>query len=182
MQGIFGGTENTRTSHNVNPHKKITHTINNKHLPKKEKDIHVVLVHALWCGHCKALMPEWKKMTKQVKRDRKLDAKCKVVTIEMNQQDAELPKYKEMIGNKDIDIPGYPTIFFVKNGMLNDYTGGRNSAELVDWIRNSANKKDMTVGGNDYGKMSGGQKTRRRRRTQKCSTCKSGFLFNLFGK
>lgn len=190
MQGTIGGKDQKNKKNHIQKHNKNIISRHNgktlKTLPKKEKDIHVVLVHALWCGHCKALMPEWKNMKKKVKTDRELDAKCKVVTIEMNQQEAELPKYKEMIGNKEIEVPGYPTIFLIKNGMLHDYTGERNSGELVEWIRNSANNKDVLIhqghGDETKQKIMGGRKTRRTRRKSSCSTCKSGFLFNLFGK
>uniref|UniRef100_A0A6C0JGJ3 Thioredoxin domain-containing protein n=1 Tax=viral metagenome TaxID=1070528 RepID=A0A6C0JGJ3_9ZZZZ len=197
MLGIFGGKEKhdvsikTRRSSRSNRNQNKRHTVNNKHIPKKEKDIHVVLVHAHWCGHCKALMPEWKKMEKQVKHDHLLDAKCRVVTIEMSNQETELPKYKQMIGNKEIEVAGYPTIFLIKRGTLYDYTGGRTSPELVEWVRNSANDQDIAAQGQGYKKreklhnffkMMGGRKTRRRQRTNKCSTCKSGFFFNLFSK
>lgn len=205
MLGILGGKEkhkenhnqttNTRRSVRNNTNQNKRHTISNKHFSKKEKDIHVVLVHANWCGHCKVLMPEWKKMEKQVKRDHQLDAKCEIVKIEMSKQESELPKYKKMIGNKEIEVPGYPTIFLIKKGMLHDYSGGRTSPELVEWVRKSANDQDIVVEGKGYERpneqrdkmnrffqMMGGRKTRRRRRKNGCSSCKSGIFFNLFGE
>lgn len=73
----------------------------------------LVLFHAKWCGHCKKMMPEWKKFKSQ--------NKSKVLAIDVDSENKEvMNKYK---------VQGFPTIKYFSNGHANggaqDYTGPR---------------------------------------------------------
>jgi thiol-disulfide isomerase/thioredoxin len=151
------------------------HTQKNRHIAPN-KDVHAVVVYAKWCGHCKALMPEWDKMKKIVRADRELNKKCNIDKIESANVDYNIEKYKKLIGNNDIPVAGYPTIFQIKNGNLRQYTGGRTAEELVQWVRESANGEAPV---NNL--HLGGKKSRRKRRKHSsCKSCKSGRLFSLW--
>uniref|UniRef100_A0A8R1Y528 Protein disulfide-isomerase n=1 Tax=Onchocerca volvulus TaxID=6282 RepID=A0A8R1Y528_ONCVO len=78
----------------------------------------LVKFYAPWCGHCKALAPEYAKAAKKLKVPlAKVDA-----TIETNLA-------------KTYNIEGFPTLKFWQNGKDPvDYDGGRESDEIVKWI------------------------------------------------
>ncbi|VDO24938.1 unnamed protein product [Onchocerca flexuosa] len=81
----------------------------------------LVKFYAPWCGHCKALAPEYAKAAKKVKVPlAKVDA-----TIETNLAKTCF----------SYNIEGFPTLKFWQNGEDPiDYDGGRESDEIVKWI------------------------------------------------
>ena len=134
-----------------------------------KKALYVILIHSNGCGYCEQLMPEWNKMEGIVNGDNTLNEKCDVVKIERADMDNEMPRYKEMIGNREIPVVGYPTIVSIKDGNLHDYNGDRTAEALVNWIKGLAHQKQL-----------GGKKSRRKRRKHSaCKSCKSGRFFSL---
>ena len=83
----------------------------------------LVLFHADWCGHCKKMMPEWKKFKSQ--------NKLNVLPIDVESENKE-------IMNKH-GINGFPTIKFFPNGHANggaqDYTGPRTTKGFHDFVK-----------------------------------------------
>lgn len=104
----------------------------------KNKVIVVGKVYANWCGHCKSLKPEWKKMKTRVYS--KL-GKNKVVfeEIEENQMATKLPRLKNNHG-VDINVNGFPTVFKVENGKVDYYGGNRNADAMAEWYLNGGGK------------------------------------------
>ncbi|XP_063691371.1 protein disulfide-isomerase A6 homolog [Bolinopsis microptera] len=116
--------------------------------------IWVVEFYAPWCGHCKALTPEWKKAGKALKGIVQIGA-------------ADVDQHKEL-GSK-FGIQGFPTIkiFAGNKNKPVDYKGPRTAAgviqealRLATVLANDrlAGKGDSSSGGKSGGKSGGNKK------------------------
>eukprot|EP00899_Mesostigma_viride_P029416 jgi/Mesvir1/965/Mv17517-RA.1 len=82
----------------------------------------LVEFYAPWCGHCKALEPEFKAAA--------------AIAAEMDppiifgKVDATV---EEELA-KEHNVEGYPTIVFFSNGKPSQYTGGRTSKDMLEWL------------------------------------------------
>ena len=72
----------------------------------------LVYLDAPWCGHCKALAPEYEKAATQLLED---GSEIKLGKVDATEE-------SELAG--DFGVRGYPTIKFFKNGEATDYGGG----------------------------------------------------------
>jgi len=157
--------------------KRTNHANHTNHTNKHtKKPVIVGLVYADWCGHCQQLEPEWKKMKQNILNS-ELSKECEIVDIESKTVDKKLPKYAKMTKEKNIPVEGYPTIFLIKNGMLEKYVGQREANALETWVAGAVN-----------GNMNGGRRlshTRKHRKSLKhsmkskreCKSCKSMNIF-----
>jgi thiol-disulfide isomerase/thioredoxin len=128
-------------------------------------------IHANWCGHCKSLVPEWKKMKNAVNKS-DLAKKYTFEEIESASQD---PKIK-FINNNHLKNSatklslqgGYPTLFKIKDGKLSYYKGPRRAADMTNWYTNHAVKvvSDEKVPQKMFGFFSGGKRRNRTRKTR----------------
>jgi protein disulfide-isomerase A1 len=83
----------------------------------------LVEFYAPWCGHCKALAPEYEKAA-QVLQDH-----TPAVTFAKVDATAE-----EELGTR-FRVRGFPTLKFFKHGREYDYAGGRTEGTIVEWVK-----------------------------------------------
>ena len=85
-------------------------------------EVLLVKFYAPWCGHCKAMAPEWGKAAKALKA-----AKSKVTL-------AKLDATVAIEAAESAKVNAFPTIKIFRKGNASDYTGGRTEAEIVEWV------------------------------------------------
>jgi thiol-disulfide isomerase/thioredoxin len=107
-----------------------------------------IIVKAEWCGHCKKLIPELKKLHDKIKEE-KIDANI------MKIDETVMPKLEsDYLKN----VVGYPTIRFLNNGNVKDYDGEHKADAMLDFCM-----KQLKLDN----KISGGRKLRKSRKVRK---------------
>lgn len=96
--------------------------------PIKGKPVNgMVLFYAPWCGHCKAVAPEWKKAAQT-------SAFCDFYAFNCEKQKGHFMKIKEDIPDL---IQGFPTIIYYKNGSPEQgYDNPRSASSLIEFCMN----------------------------------------------
>lgn len=91
--------------------------------------------YAPWCGHCKTLTPEWKKLAASVKSTSALRNQVAIAKV-----NADLnSKLRE-----SLNIKGFPTILFFPRGLVPSasgneykrYDGERTAFAMKQWLQN----------------------------------------------
>jgi len=93
-------------------------------------------IYANWCGHCKAMEHDWKRLEKKMRH-------LKCVNIESEEKDHKIPAFNKKHKTNLALQNGFPTIFKLKKvgGQVEYYSGGeRTESALSAWLSSSSEK------------------------------------------
>lgn len=105
------------------PESVITLTTSNFDTTIQNEDLILVEFYAPWCGHCKQLAPEYERAAKQLLT---LPKPIKLAKIDATVEKGLAEKFS---------VSGYPTLLLFRRGKQYKYTGPREEAGIVSYMK-----------------------------------------------
>ena len=152
-----GKKENRRTKNHKKNHKKPRLVVYGK-------------IYATWCGHCKSMEHDWKRLEKRMRP-------LKSVNIESEEKDHKIAAFNKK-HKTNLELKGgFPTLFKLKShgSPVEYYEGGeRSEAALHAWLNEVGGSSSSNNGGSEPEPM---QNQREENQDQNKN---NSFLANLF--
>ena len=121
---------------NINSHENLKKFEDNK--DNKNKPL-MILFYSDLCGHCNAMKDEWKNFLDKVKINMK---KKNILVV-----DVESNYLNELDSNITKHVRGFPTIFFVNNNKIVEFSGKRDTSSMYSFLVKNLKNNKITNGG-----------------------------------